>query len=110
VVPPVGIALFVIFVFHVPVGWGIAIGVAAYFVECAVWPNRKCRRCDGGKRPSPLGTEGFRKCPTCGGTGRRRRWGQLPDSTRRRLVTPGCLTSYSMSSSLTSTTTTTTGR
>lgn len=63
------------FMIHLPV---VVIAIAAFvapFVEAAIWPWRKCRRCSGdGKLFSPWSKTGFRPCSTCSGSGRQRRW------------------------------------
>ncbi|MFJ1537737.1 hypothetical protein ACIODS_04265 [Micromonospora chalcea] len=48
----------------------------AYYVECAVFPWGKCRKCQGnGKKMSPAGRH-WRDCRRCKGTGRRMRVGR----------------------------------
>lgn len=44
-------------------------------LEVYVFPYRKCRACDGGKKWSPLNTgRNWHHCPACHGSGKRVRW------------------------------------
>jgi hypothetical protein len=60
-------------------GTGAVIAVAAGFIMwlVSVWltPFRKCRICKGtGSFSGSLSTWAFRQCPSCGGSGRHRRY------------------------------------
>ncbi len=48
------------------------LALALWLAAAARWPHTACRRCHDGKLPSPAGLA-WRTCPTCAGTGRRRR-------------------------------------
>lgn len=64
----------------------VAVLVAAlYFAECSVWGSTRCTRCGGAKREmSPSGSDAWRRCPRCNGSGERRRFGRvLLDRTKK---------------------------
>lgn len=54
---------------------GVLVLLGLYLLASWVWPYTSCGRCDGaGKFRSP-GGKSFRRCPRCGGSGERLRWG-----------------------------------
>jgi len=63
----------------------IAITFGVYLLRCKIWPYTACVYCKGHKRKMDPGGGGFRFCPTCGGSGLRRRFGAvLLDKGRSR--------------------------
>lgn len=56
-----------------------AAALVLYLLACQIWPYTACKRCQGGKHPSPSG-KAWRHCGRCHGTGRRRRlFARTPD-------------------------------
>ena len=51
----------------------LALLAGGYLLACQIWPYKPCRRCHGGKQPSPS-RKAWRACGRCGGTGRRVRF------------------------------------
>jgi hypothetical protein len=56
----------------------LAIGALYYWgwrQSLRKWPYTKCRKCEGTQKNEGSNKERWGKCPECGGTGRRLRWG-----------------------------------